>query len=210
MSIREIAPVLEVAGKALARELELPLDVAKGKPVGALGVTQGQLEHAVVHLLSHRPTMLKYYVFAAIVLFGLVFLTRLGRPDNAGPSDRRSWYPRWPYLLSLLVAVLACGFLIGKSPNPMEGAVKVFKAMAGLYPSVAAKVAALVFFLFLTIIGNKLICGWACPLGAAQELIYSIPVLRKLKRRKLPFRIANTIRAALFVAMLLLLFGNRR
>ena len=32
-------------------------------------------------------------------------------------------------LLTLLLAVVICGFVLGKSPNPMEGAVKVFKSL---------------------------------------------------------------------------------
>ena len=155
----------------------------------------------------------KYYIFTAIVLIGLVYLTRYGRPDNAGISERKLWYPRMPYIISLFVAVLLCGFILGKSPNPMEGTVKVLKSMAGLYPDPLAKVLAFIFFIALAIIGNKIICGWACPFGALQELIYSIPVLKKIKQRKLPFVLTNTIRAALFAAMLLLLFtvaGGRR
>ena len=207
MSIKQIAPKLGVTGRALARELGLPLDAPKRKPLAKLGVSQGQLDHATAHLLSHRPTMLKYYVFAALALFGLVFLTRIGRPDGADVSQRRIWYPRTPYLLALVVAVAVCGFTLGKSPNPMEGCVKFFKALVGLYPSVTGKASALAFFVALAIIGNKLICGWACPFGAMQELVYSLPILRDLKRWKLPFWLSNTIRGALFVVMLLLLFG---
>ena len=207
MSIKQIAPKLGVTGRALARELGLPLDVPKRKPLGKLGISQGQLDHATAHLLSHRPTMLKYYVFAALALFGLVFLTRLGRPDRADVSQRRIWYPRGPYLLTLVVAVAVCGFALGKSPNPMEGCVKFFKALVGLYPSVTGKAIAFAFFIVLAIIGNKLICGWACPFGALQELVYSLPILRGLKRWKLPFWLSNTIRSALFMVMLLLLFG---
>ncbi|MGB2987645.1 MAG: 4Fe-4S dicluster domain-containing protein [Phycisphaerae bacterium] len=207
MSIKQIAPKLGVTGQALARELGLPLDVPKKKPLGQLGVSQGQLDHATAHLLSHRPTMLKYYVFVALVLFGLVFLTRLGRPDGADVSQRRVCYPRAPYLLTLVVAVAVCGFVLGKSPNPMEGCVKLFKALVGLYPSVAAKAGVFVFFIALAIIGNKLICGWACPFGAMQELIYSLPILRDWKRWKLPFWLSNSIRGALLIVMFLLLFG---
>lgn len=207
MSIKQIAPKLGVTGRALARELHLPLDVPKKKPLAKLGVSQEQLDHATAHLLSHRPTMLKYYVFAALVLFGVVFLTRIGRPDGADVSQRRMWYPRMPYLLTLVVAVAVCGFALGKSPNPMEGCVKFFKAMVGLYPSVAEKAIAFIFFIALAIIGNKLVCGWACPFGAMQELVYSLPILRSLKRWKLPFWLSNTIRGALLIVVLLLLFG---
>ena len=207
MTIGQIAPALEVTGKSLARELGLPLDVSKKKPLKALGVAQGQLDHAAEHILGHRETTPKYYVFAALVLFGLVYLVRLGRPDGAAVENRKTWYPRWPYIVCLILAVGVCGFALGKSPNPMESAVKVFKSMVGLYPSVADKIVAFCFFAALAVIGSKLICGWACPFGALQELVYHLPFLKKLKRRKVPFFISNGIRVALFAVTLLVLFG---
>ncbi len=107
MSIREIAPKLDVTGKGLARELALPLDTPKNKPLSELGISQEQLAHATTHILSHHSTGLKYYLFAAIVLFGLVYLTRLGRPDNADVSERILWYPRIPYIACLLSRVMS-------------------------------------------------------------------------------------------------------
>ncbi len=207
MNIKQIAPRLNVTGKNLARELGLRLDVSKTNPVKVLGVRQEELDHAVEHLLGHRETTLKYYVFAALVLVGLVYLVRLGRPDGSPVAERKTWYPRWPYVAALVVAVAIGGFALGKSPNPMESAVKVFKSMVGLYPSIAGRVWAFAFFAVLAVIGSKLICGWACPFGALQELIYHLPILRKFKKRKLPFVVSNTVRGTLFVVMLLLLFG---
>lgn len=207
MSMRQIAPQLGTTGKGLARELGLPLSASMRTAVRELGVSEQTLHETVVHLASHQDTRLKYFIFAALVLGGLVFLTRLGRPDGAPSSERRGWYPRTPYILVLLVAAGVCGFALGKSPNPMEGAVKLFKAMVGLQPSVPAVVLAFIFFAALAVIGNKLVCGWACPFGALQELIYSLPLLRRLKRRKVPFVVSNSIRGGLFVLMLLLLFG---
>ena len=207
MSISEIAPSLNVTGKAFARELNLPLDVSKQKPLKDLGISPEELEHAAEHLLSHEDSMLKYYLYAALVLGGLVFLARLGRPDNSGIEQRGQWYPRAPYIVFLVISAVAAGFLLGKSPNPMEGVVKVFKSMVGLYPDPAAKTVAFIFFIALAIIGNKMICGWACPFGSLQEIVYSIPVLRSIKRRKIPFVLTNTIRAALFIVVLLFLFG---
>ena len=206
-SLQELAPPLGVTGKALARELGLPLDAPKTKPLVELGVAQETLDHAVEHLLSHEATLFKYYIYAALVLFGLVFMVRLGRPDHDDAGRHRSWYPRTPYVAALVIALLVCGFVLGKSPNPMEGAVKVFKSMVGLYPSILDKLAGFAFFIALAIVGNKLICGWACPFGAFQELIYSLPVLKKLKRRKVPFWASNLVRGVLFGLVLLLLFG---
>ena len=206
MSIREVAPLLGVTGQALARELGLPLDIAKNKPLRELSVSRQELDQVVDHLLSHVDAAAKYYLFVALCLAGLVFLVRLGRPDvGKRPTEG---YPRLPYLFILLCAVAGAGFFLGKSPNPMEGIVKVFKSMVGLYPDPGVKLAAFLFFLCLAVIGNKLICGWACPFGALQELIYSLPILRSFKRKhRLPFALANTIRFALFAAMLLFLFG---
>ena len=207
MSIRDIVPKLGITGKSLARELELPMDVSKNKPVRTLGVTQEELDRAIEHILSHHDTVLKYYVYAALVLWGLVFLVRLGRPDGSDVKNRRDWYPRIPYIISLLFSIIVAGFLLGKSPNPMEGLVKVFKSMVGLYPDPGIKIIAFGFFIILAVIGNKMICGWACPFGALQEIIYSIPILRRIKQKKLPFILTNTIRAGLFLTTFLFLFG---
>ena len=207
MTIRQIAPRLDTTGKALAKELRLPAASPMDTPLAELGVVQTLLDGAAAHLWSHRGRQLKYFLFAAIVLWALVFLVRLGKPDGAAYSQRRSWYPRSVYVGTLVVAAIACGFALGKSPNPMEGAVKVFKAMVGLQPSVPAVVGALVFFLLLAMIGNKLVCGWACPFGALQELVYSLPILRRMKRKKVPFLLSNMIRGGLFALMLLMLFG---
>lgn len=207
MTIRQIAPRLDTTGKSLAKELRLPGTASLDTPLAELGVTQAPLDEVAAHLWSHRGKQLKYFVFAAIALWALVFLVRLGKPDGAACRERRSWYPRGLYVATLVVAVLTCGFVLGKSPNPMEGAVKVFKAMVGLQSSIPAVVGALVFFLLLAIIGNKLVCGWACPFGALQELVYSLPVLRRLKRKKVPFLVSNVLRGGLFVLMLLILFG---
>ena len=207
MSIREAALKLAVTRKAVARELGLALDVSRKKPLSALGVEQAELDKAAHHLLSHQDSRLKYHVFAALVLGGLVYLVRLGRPDGSPAAERRRWYPRVPYLAALVAAVSVCGFGLGKSPNPMEGVVKVFKSMVGLYASVGDKMIAVLFFIALAVVGNKLICGWACPFGALQELLYSLPILRRLKKRKLPFGLTNLVRGGMFAAMLLLLFG---
>jgi len=207
MSIKKTAPLLGVTGKALARELGLPLNVSKRKPFKALGVSTEKLEHAIEHILSHHGTMLKYYIYVALVLGGLVFLVKLGRPDLSKLKQKSVWYPRAPYILFLFISVIVAGFLLGKSPNPMEGAVKVFKSMVGLYPDPVAKTAAFLFFIMLALVGSKLICGWACPFGALQELLYTIPILKKIKKRKIPFIFTNTIRSLLFLSMLLFLFG---
>ena len=115
MTLRQMAPRLDTTGKALARELDLPLEVSKDKAVVELGVSQETLDATAAHLSSHHDDVVKYFVFAAIVLWGLVFLVRLGRPDGATATERKTWYPRAPYIVSLLLAVAVAGFALGKS-----------------------------------------------------------------------------------------------
>lgn len=206
-TIRQIAPQIGATGFALAKELHLPKEVNKDTRLSELRVEQAELDEVIEHLASHRGSAFKYYVFAALSLFGLVWLVRLGRPDGSPNSERKTWYPRAPYIVVLTVAVAICGFALGKSPNPMEGAVKLFKGMVGLQPSIGAVVFAFAFFVGLAVVGNKLVCGWACPFGALQELLYNLPMLKRIKRRKMPFFVSNAIRGGLFVLMLLMLFG---
>jgi ferredoxin len=210
MSIKDIAPKLGVTPKSLAQEFKLSRNISKRKPLYSIGITDKELQQVIRHLRSHQGSTIKYYVVFVLVLWGWIFLVKLGRPLEMSVNKRKIWYPRTPYVIPLLLAVIVAGFILGKSPNPMEAIVKSFKSMAGFYPDPYVTIIALIFFLILAIIGNKLICGWACPFGALQELIYSIPILKKIKRRKLPFVLTNSIRASIFVIMLLLLYGNMR
>jgi len=212
-SISDIAPKLGITKKALARELNLKLNVSKKKPIKKLGVSQDAFTHSLNHLLSHKDSTLKYYFYFILSLSGLIYLLKLGRPDKLEIKLIKHYYPISIYVLFLFASVILCGFLLGKSPNPMEGVVKVFKSMVGLYPEPAVKTIAFLFFISLAVIGNKIICGWACPFGSIQELLYIIPVFKKIKKKKLPFWLANSIRSGLFIIMLLLLFavvGNKK
>jgi len=50
----------------------------------------------------------------------------------------------------------------------------------------------------LQIVGNKLFCGWVCPVGALQELLHKLP----LKKFKVPFKVSNSVRIAFFALFL--------
>ena len=207
MTLKEAAPKLGVTGSALAKELGLPLDAPKNVPMSEMGVKKGNLETTKKHLISHKESPLKYYLYGAFVLWGWLFLVVIGRPRKIDLKKRKLWYPHVAYIIPLVISVIVLGFFLGKSPNPMEGSVKLFKTMVGLYPDVLVKVLVFFFFIALAVIGNKLVCGWACPFGALQEIIYSLPFFKKIKGKKLPFAITNSIRGGLFVVTLLLLFG---
>ncbi|MDY6934619.1 MAG: 4Fe-4S binding protein [Spirochaetota bacterium] len=56
----------------------------------------------------------------------------------------------------------------------------------------------------LSLIGNKLFCGWVCPIGAIQEMMNLIPFSGK--RIKIPFLWMNLVRVTLFVSFIPILF----
>lgn len=69
------------------------------------------------------------------------------------------------------------------------------------------------FIALFSIVGNKLFCGWVCPLGALQELVGRIKLHKKTKKamklkKTLPFRVTNTIRILIFVAFIPVVFAT--
>ena len=97
---------------------------------------------------------------------------------------------------------------LGIHPSPM---CIVTKPFLFIY---AGKTIPVIFFslllsiIILTLLGNKLFCGWVCPIGAIQEIFNRIPLPQKFKL-KIPFKVTNTIRISLLVLYigLVLLLG---
>lgn len=94
---------------------------------------------------------------------------------------------------------------MGLHPSPMCSITKPFlfvnagRSIPIIFFAILASIA------ILSIIGNKLFCGWVCPVGAAQEITHRIRLPEKFEIN-LPFRITNTIRAIIFVAFVPLVF----
>lgn len=206
--LRSAALALDVTPKALARELGLPLDVAKNRSLKDLGVQADRWKSVESHLRSHGGSDTGYAILVGLSFFGLLWLLALGRGPKESRKRSPGSYPSWIPVTAAVVAVAVAGFATGKSPNPMEAAVKPFKALVGLYPDPGVKWALLAVFLVLALVGEKLVCGWACPFGAWQELLHRLPGLKKLKRRLvLPGRLTLLARTLLFAAFLVVLFG---
>lgn len=89
------------------------------------------------------------------------------------------------------------------SPSPVCATTKPF--YMGAKPQFLATLAVIGV---LSIIASKGFCGIACPIGALQEIFYKIPVLKKLKRKKMPFYISNSIRIGLAVLFFILIFST--
>jgi len=91
MTLKEAAPAYGLTGSALAKELGLPLDAPKNVPMQRLGITREKLREANEHLMGHAESTLKYYLYGAIVLWGWLFLVKIGRPEKAGLKRREIW-----------------------------------------------------------------------------------------------------------------------
>jgi ferredoxin len=200
MTLQEAAHIMGITGKDLAHNLRLPLDADKLTPLKELGVNEAALAEAVKHASREKEGELKWIKYPVwILICGLAIFLLI--------SDRAS---KTIYLSTLAASLIATGFLLGKSPNPMEGTVKLFKAAVGIFPDPTYMITAFLFFCVLAIAGNKLICGWGCPFGALQELLYETPMgnrVGRLREKKLPFPVTNSLRISLFAIFVLLIFG---
>ena len=72
-----------------------------------------------------------------------------------------------------------------------------------ILPSVFAGV--LTVIALLSIVGNKLFCGWVCPIGALQEIFYLLPHRRK--RFRFAFYAVNSVRFGLLLIFIPLLIN---
>lgn len=107
-----------------------------------------------------------------------------------------------------VVAVLPLGSFargMGLHPSPVCTVTKPFLFLEAGRGVPVVFSAILVSIAVFSIVGNKLFCGWVCPVGALQELAHDLPPARR-RRLKLPFKVTNWIRVtafAVFLAMVL-------
>jgi polyferredoxin len=91
-------------------------------------------------------------------------------------------------------------------PSPMCVITKPFLFLDAGYAVPGVFLTLLLFMGIVTVIGNKLFCGWSCPIGALQEIVHRIPLPRGLKK-SLPFRPTNFVRIAFFLLFLIAVFS---
>jgi len=107
----------------------------------------------------------------------------------------------------LVPSLLIFGVLFRASAEPLRAIVQLFQSLAlGMFDLRTTLVVFLAFFL-MTFVGVKLVCGWGCPVGTLQELLFRLPVFNRLKKKRTPFWLSNSIRAVLFGIFLILAFG---
>ncbi len=201
MSIKELADANGVPGKEVLHGLSHThpdaWDWPRTKPITNLPIPPSEVREAIEHVLEEaapaRDT-LKYGLWGLWLLLSLWLLVS----GRVNPRTR---------LAMLIGTVLIFGVALGATPNPMEGAVKVFKALGGLEAEPLRKAGLLALFLVMGIVGNKLICGWGCQFGALQDVIHNLSPLKKLKRWQARFWLANTIRIVILIVFVELLYG---
>jgi polyferredoxin len=110
-------------------------------------------------------------------------------------------------LLILGGSTLLFGVILSADLHPMQALVEVFKALAAGQADVWTDLLILAAFGLMAVLGTKLVCGWACPAGALQELFFRVPGLDRVRVRRTPFWLTNTVRSVVFLLFLILVFG---
>ncbi len=117
----------------------------------------------------------------------------------------------WRKIAGMLVtAVVAGGVILGALPNPIQPFSQVLLAIRGIgvNPTLVPMVLALVALLASTLIAGRAFCGYACPLGALQELLsrikFKAPVLARRAVKGawvVPERYAKATRLAVLIVL---------
>ena len=107
-------------------------------------------------------------------------------------------------IISLIILFAVFGIYIGIHPSPLCALTKGLARyrMGGFFPPPMI-IMALAMILF-TVIGNKVFCGWICPLGSLQEIVFKLS--RSINKIAIPFITSNSVRSSLFLLFLIYLF----
>lgn len=182
-------------GEQTLNELNIDPKTAKKKITKAIAVS---MEAASKDWLRIRIKFALWFVYLA-VMFILI------RSKKISKRMRMIFYG---------VAVVLFGVVLGSDPSPL-GTVKDAVVLFGEYRVLfKPRLIAFTGFIATVIIANKFICAWGCQLGTFQDFLFRLlrnekDSASKVRTLKVPFVISNSIRAALFVAMIIasFLFG---
>jgi polyferredoxin len=102
--------------------------------------------------------------------------------------------------LVLLVVTSLLGFLLFAPVFPYQFQLLVLRDVQELGGPVIAALIGLSIMVVLTFLFGRIACGYLCPVGAVQELVYKVPVPKVRVTAK---TITRGVRAALFVFIVL-------
>ena len=130
------------------------------------------------------------FVYALVLIGVLAYLWYSGR------------WRRWIGWLLLIVSA-ALGFLIFSPVAPYQFQQLVLGDVQGLGAPLIIGAAGLTVVFLLTFVFGRFFCGYACPVGAVQEIAYHAPLPKVRPSRKKLFQI---IWAAVFLVFLFMAF----
>lgn len=202
MPLSEVAATNGLSKQVLQKAFSLKAGEAKGKTLGALGMSMKEAETRLrkAHALNQQhgsKNWLKIFSKFALWFAFLPIAFYLTRRNKITPKVRKAM---------LAASLLTFGVVLGSEPNPM-GTIKDTVTLLGISGVIfPPRAIALSVFLLAVILANKFICSWGCHLGVFQDLLHRLN-RGKLDRRgtipqwKPPFWLSNGIRIATFAAL---------
>jgi len=130
------------------------------------------------------------FIYGLVLIFVLAYLWYSGR-----------WRQKLGWLFLVISAAL--GFLIFAPVVPWQFQQLVLRDVQGLGGPLIIGVIGLTIVLLLTLVFGRFFCGYACPVGAVQEIAYHTPVPKTSSRSKNAFM---AVRALVFVVFLIMAF----
>jgi ferredoxin len=168
---------------------------ASGKAGQVVSVSAGNKKGPV-----HEGEKKKEGVGLPLALYGILCLIVLFLLTGKKLTNRLA-------LWILVPSLLIFGVYFRSITEPVRAITQVFQSIAlGMY-SLQTTLLVFLAFALMTFIGVKLVCGWGCPVGTLQELLYRLPLLGSLKKKRIPFWISNSIRVLFFAFFLIFLLG---
>ena len=166
------------------------------KPVKDLGLAKDEIANVARTAQAEgfsSENVLRYVLWSVWLLVAGCLLLR-------GKNLRRI------RIVWLVATLTVFGLLLGAAPNPMEAVVKFHKLLKAIPGNpLIFVVLNLVIFTLLSVVGAKMLCSWGCQLGALQETLYNLPVLKNVKRKlKIPFPATIAVRITVYLLFLVL------
>nr|WP_321352961.1 4Fe-4S binding protein [uncultured Methanoregula sp.] len=128
------------------------------------------------------------FIYAVILILVLTYLWYSGR-----------WRQKAGWIL--LVVTTALGFLIFSPMAPHQFQELVLRDVQGLGVSLVIAAIALAVILVLAFVTGRFFCGYLCPIGALQEMVYHAPVPKIVLHHKSLLMVVRGIVFVLFIVM---------
>ena len=156
-------------------------------------------------LIRHLPTFLLWAILIIVPILVVILQKKLGKIFK---------YCLW---ISLAASIIIGGILLGAVPNPLMPIIFVKSSIETWGPFISILLPVPLILLFITsFFFGRMFCGYACPVGAAQELVSKIKFKSTMKKQKkvrgaiiIPQKYTKIIRWSFFgfVVVIMLIWG---